>query len=389
MALHIATDKEITEGKTTDIYFLRTLEILKKYKLDKTRVVAEITSSSLPDGWNWGIFAGLEELIHILKGKNVNVYAMPEGTIFYPREPVVKIEGPYGEFAIFETPILGVLCQASGIATRAARIRKIAKNKVLLSFGIRRMHPAIAPMIDRAAIIGGFDGYSGVAAEKFIGIPPAGTMPHALVIIFGNQKEAWKAFDKVLPEKIPRIALVDTLWDEKFESILAAETLKEKLHGVRLDTPGSRRGNFKKIIEEVRWELDIRGYKNVKIYVSGGINEDSVQYLKDAPVDGFGIGTYVANAPTVDFAMDIVEKEGKPFAKRGKLSGSKQVWKCEKCGSREITLFNVKKHKCSKCGSEMKPLLKQVIKEGEIVTDLPKVTEIREYVLKQLEEVEL
>ena len=97
----------------------------------------------------------------------------------------------------------------------------------------------------------------------------------------------------------------------------------------------------------------------------------------------------MANAPTVDFAMDIVEKEGKPFTKRGKLSGSKQVWKCEKCGNREITLFNVKKHKCSKCGSEMRPLLKQVIKDGEVVIDLPKVTEIREYVLKQLEEVEL
>ncbi|MGQ4834633.1 MAG: nicotinate phosphoribosyltransferase [Candidatus Asgardarchaeia archaeon] len=388
MPLHIATDKEIVKGKTTDIYFLRTLEILKKYKLDNVHVVAEITASSLPDKWPWGVFVGLEELIHILEGKNVNVYAMPEGTIFYPNEPVVKIEGPYGEFAIFETPALGVLCQASGVATRAARIRKIVRDKILLSFGIRRMHPAIAPMIDRAAVIGGFDGYSGIAAEKFIGIPPAGTMPHALILIFGKQKDAWLAFDETLPNKIPRIALVDTLWDEKFESIEAAETLKDRLYGVRLDTPGSRRGNFKKIIEEVRWELDIRGFKHVKIFVSGGINEESVKILKDAPVDGFGIGTYIANAPTVDYAMDIVEKEGKPIAKRGKFSGSKQVWKCEKCGHREVTLFNVKEHKCSKCGSKMIPLLRQVIKNGKVVVDLPKVTEIREYVLKQLDEIE-
>lgn len=389
MSFHVASEKEIVEGKTTDIYFERTVEVLKKYGLDKVHVVVEVTAYGLPENWQWAVFVGLEELIHLMKGKRINMYAMPEGTIFKPMEPVVKIEGPYGEFAVFETAILGVLCQASGIATRAARLRKLSKDKILLSFGVRRMHPSIAPMIDRAAVIGGFDGYSGIAAEKFIGFHPAGTMPHALILVFGDQREAWKAFDEVLPKEVPRIALVDTLWDEKFESLAAAELLKDRLYGVRLDTPGSRRGNFKKIIEEVRWELDIRGYKHVKIFVSGGLNEKTLRELSDAPVDGYGIGTFVANAPTVDFALDIVEKEGKPLAKRGKLSGSKQVWRCNTCGYREITLFNVTTKTCPKCGSVMEALLKPVIKDGKVVVKLPKVKEIREYVKKQLESVEI
>jgi len=389
LSFHVASEKEIVEGKTTDIYFERTVEVLKKYGLDKVHVVVEVTAYGLPENWQWAVFVGLEELIHLMKGKRINMYAMPEGTIFKPMEPVVKIEGPYGEFAVFETAILGVLCQASGIATRAARLRKLSKDKILLSFGVRRMHPSIAPMIDRAAVIGGFDGYSGIAAEKFIGFPPAGTMPHALILVFGDQREAWKAFDEALPKEVPRIALVDTLWDEKFESLAAAELLKDRLYGVRLDTPGSRRGNFKKIIEEVRWELDIRGYKHVKIFVSGGLNEKTLRELSDAPVDGYGIGTFVANAPTVDFALDIVEKEGKPLAKRGKLSGSKQVWRCNTCGYREITLFNVTTKTCPKCGSVMEALLKPVIKDGKVVVKLPKVKEIREYVKKQLESVEI
>ncbi|MHA1471240.1 MAG: nicotinate phosphoribosyltransferase, partial [Candidatus Asgardarchaeia archaeon] len=117
--------------------------------------------------------------------------------------------------------------------------------------------------------------------------------------------------------------------------------------------------------------------------------EKTLRELSDAPVDGYGIGTFVANAPTVDFALDIVEKEGKPLAKRGKLSGSKQVWRCNTCGYREITLFNVTTKTCPKCGSAMEALLKPVIKDGKVVVKLPKVKEIREYVKKQLESVEI
>lgn len=386
---HIASEDEILNGETTDVYFLRTEKVLRDNGLENVHVTVEITASSLPNNYKWGILAGIEEVANLLEGKPIDVYSMPEGSVFYPLEPVIKIQGKYVDFAKFETPILGLICQASGIATRAARIKKLAMDKLILSFGIRRMHPAIAPMIDRATYIGGFDGFSGVLAEKILNIPSSGTMPHALILIYGSQKAAWKAFHEKLPKEIPRVALVDTLADEKFEAIMAAEALGKNLTAVRLDTPGSRRGNFKKIIEEVRWELDIRGYNHVKIFISGGITEDTIRELLNAPVDGFGVGTYVSSSPTVDFALDIVEKEKVPYTKRGKLSGSKQVWECPNCLLHKTTLFNASPPKCSKCNVEMKPLLQPLIKNGKIVTKLPDVREIREKVISQLKHLEL
>ena len=383
----VATEDEILRGETTDIYFLRTEKILREKGYSDVEVVAEVTASSLPNGWKWGILAGIEEVAYLFEGKPVDVYAMPEGSVFYPNEPVIKIKGKYVDFAKFETPLLGLICQVSGIATRAARIRKLAPDKLLLSFGIRRMHPAIAPMIDRAAYIGGFNGFSGVLAEKILNIKSSGTMPHALVLVIGNQQQAWQAYDEVLPKDVPRVMLVDTLSDEKFEALLAAKTLGHKLDAIRLDTPSSRRGDFKRIISEVRWELDIRGFKKVKILVSGGITEEKVRELANAPVDGFGVGTYIANATTVDFALDIVERNGEPYTKRGKLSGSKQVWECPNCLKHKITLFESSPPKCESCGIEMKPLLEPLIKKGSLVKKLPQTDEIRERVLKKISQL--
>jgi len=382
MMFHIAGFEEIRSGGTTDIYFRRTKEILEKKGIKK-RVAAEITASSLPVKYKWGIFVGLEEVIALLKGYEVDVYAMPEGSIFYPKEPVIRIEGDYKEFCELETPLLGLICQASGIATKTARLKKLAGKKLILSFGIRRMHPAISPMIDRSAYIGGADGFSGIGAEKLIGKKASGTMPHALILTVGDRVKAWKYFDEVIEKDIPRIALVDTFCDEKFEAIAAAENIKN-LFGVRLDTPSSRRGSMARIIEEVRWELDIRGFSNVKIFVSGGVDEEEVASLN---ADGFGIGTAISNAKTIDFAMDIVEIEGKPLAKRGKFSGKKEVYRCESCLRGKWTYHKFAGDITCECGKEMKPLLRKYIEKGKIIEKLPRVDEIREYVLNQLEKV--
>ena len=392
---HHASDNEIKNGETTDIYFVRTKQIIKAKGLEKTPVIADVTPGKLPHGWPWGILCGIEEEAHLFKGIPVDVYAMPEGSIFRHedyygiREPVIRIEGAYGEFCVYETPMLGLICQASGIATRAARMRKIAGEKTLISFGIRRMHPALSPMIDRAAYIGGFDGVSSLSGAKIVGVKPVGTMPHALIIVFGDQVKAWKAFDEVISSDVPRVALVDTYSDEKMESIMAAETLKERLQAVRLDTPASRRGNFAELIREVRWELDIRGFKHVKIFVSGGLKEENIGELSKAGADAFGVGTSLSNAPTVDFAMDIVEIDGKLCAKRGKLGGRKQVWRCPKCLTDVVLPFDKPQPKCPLCGGKMEPMLKPLIKNGKIVAELPKPKEIREYVLKQIRKLSL
>jgi nicotinate phosphoribosyltransferase len=390
-SFHIASDEEIKHAETTDIYFVRTEKILRAKKLDKIPVVADVTASGLPNNWQWGVLCGIEEEARLFEDIPTNVYAMPEGTIFTPEDyrgfriPVMMIEGPYGAFCLYETPMLGLLCQASGIATEASRIRKAASNKTLLSFGIRRMHPALSPMIDRAVYIGGFDTVSSLSGAKAINAEPTGTMPHALIIMLGDQVKAWKAFDQVIEKDVPRVALVDTYYDEKIEALMAAEALRKRLAGVRLDTPGSRRGNFAEIVKEVRWELDLRGYKHVQIYVSGGLNEETVKILSEAGAEGFGVGTSVSSAATIDFAMDIIEKQGKPCAKRGKIGGKKQVWRCQKCQTDILQPFKQRQPQCPKCGGKTTPLLQPLVKNGKIVAKLPKPKEIRQYVLEQLE----
>ncbi|MGD8545522.1 MAG: nicotinate phosphoribosyltransferase [Candidatus Bathyarchaeota archaeon] len=387
---HYASDEEIKRGKTTDIYFERTKKIIEAKGLEKTKVIVDITPGKLPYGWPWGILCGIEEEARLFEGISVDVYCMPEGSIFYPkdcrgiREPVMRIEGPYGELCIYETPLLGLICQASGVATRAARVKKAARDKTLISFGIRRMHPALSPMIDRAAYIGGLDAVSSLSGAKILGVKPVGTMPHSLMIIFGDQARAWKAFDEIMPSDVPRVALVDTYSDEKMEAIMAADTLKEKLHAVRLDTPGSRRGDFAELIREVRWELDIRGFTDVKIFVSGGLDEESIGELIEAGADAFGVGTSVSNAPTIDFAMDIVEIDSRLCAKRGKMGGRKQVWRCQKCLLDTVSSFEKPQHKCPKCSGRTEPMLKLLIRNGKMTSKLPEPREIREHVIEQI-----
>ena len=387
MKFHIASKEEIKDGKTTDIYFMRTKKILENVGKD-IKVYAEFTVMNPP--YNWTVFAGLDEALHLLEGKKVNVYAIPEGTIVPRRDsrgypiPVMAIEGDYKEFAIFETPLLGFICQASGIATKTARIRIAAGDKVLLSFGVRRMHPAIAPLIDRSSYIGGCDGVSSILGAEHIGKEPSGTMPHSLILTLGEDR-AWEFFDEYISEKVPRIALIDTFGDEKFEAIKAAELIKD-LRSIRLDTPSSRRGKFEDIIREVRWELDIRGHDDIGIIVSGGLDESAVRELRNL-VDGFGVGTSISNAKTIDYAMDIVEVEGKPLAKRGKLSGRKKVYRCKKCG-RFYTSYKELQH-CEYCGGELESMLKPVMVDGKINEPYPEVDEIRNYVMVQLKNVDI
>lgn len=386
---YVATEDEIRAGRTTDIYFLRTLDILKKAGKDRTGVIAEVTAGALPNGWPWGVLCGLEEVVHLLKGKSVSLWSLPEGSIFPSRTPrgipvpVIVLEGPYGEWALFETPVLGMICQASGIATKAARIRKLAGGKQILSFGVRRMHPGIAPLIERSVYLAGVDAITTPLGAEMFGAPAMGTMPHALVIVMGGPQEAFAAVHKYLEAKIPRIALVDTYYDEKTEALLAVEAIPD-LTGVRLDTPASRRGNFPAIVREVRWELDFRGHKNVQIFVSGSLDETSIPALLEAGVDGFGVGTSLSNAPTIDFAMDIVDVEGKPAAKRGKFGGRKDLQRCPKDGTYEVGVRS-----CPACGTKMAPAYTKYLDRGRTSEPLPSLESIRERVRTELEQASI
>jgi nicotinate phosphoribosyltransferase len=170
---------------------------------------------------------------------------------------------------------------------------------------------------------------------------------------------------------------------------MAAEELGGKLYGVRLDTPSSRRGKMRDIVEEVRWALDINGFKGVKIFVSGGIDEDSIRELRDL-VDGFGVGTSIAAAPSVDLSMDIVEVdrgEGwEPVAKRGKFPGARMMYDC--WGKRLVVRWGLEPPTCQD-GSKPSPLMEKYIEEGSLIKDLPSLDEIRRYVLDQIKNLDV
>ena len=390
---HIADPKEIKDGKLTDVYFVRTMEILKAKKIDKW-VKAEFITKRFPEDYGWGVVTGIEEAVYLLEDLNVNVRAMEEGTLFRAYEPVMEIEGMYSEFGLYETAVLGLLCQASGIATKAARCKKAAGDRKVISFGARRIHPVIAPMVERSAFIGGCDGVSVVKNAELIHEEPSGTMPHALILIMGDTVEATQAFDEVVDPKIKRVSLIDTFNDEKVEAIRVAEALGKRLFAVRLDTPSSRRGDFQKIIEEVRWELNLRGFEHVQIFVSGGLDEKRILDLNPV-VDAYGVGTSISNARVIDFAMDIVEIDGKPLAKRGKMLGSKSVLRCTKCFMDKVvpSIFNKGRdrrpsNRCS-CGGQLRELLLPLIQKKKILRVLPTPQGIRKYVLKQLPHFDL
>ncbi|MGZ4942085.1 MAG: nicotinate phosphoribosyltransferase [Halobacteriota archaeon] len=376
----VATEKDILEGKVTDVYFTRTLHILKSEHVN-CKVKAEFVAKKLPEDWPWAVLTGLEEVSHVLKRLPVNARAMPEGTVFYPNEPVLEIEGSYLDFCLHETAILGLLCQASGIATKSSRFKKLCGDRLLMSFGARRMHPSLAPMIERNAFVGGCDGVSVIKSGEIIGKDPMGTVPHALIICIGSTVDTLKAFDRVIEPEINRVALIDTFNDEKLECLNAAEALGDKLYAVRFDTPSSRRGDFLYILEEARWELDLRGFEHVKIFVSGGLTEEDVPRLNPI-VDAYGIGTSISNAPVVDFSMDIVEVNGKPRAKRGKLSGAKSVLRCLKCHKNKVVPRSRNSENCV-CGEKYREILLPFIENGKVIAGISRPEEIRDYALAQ------
>jgi len=383
LRLYIASEKDILEGRITDIYFVRTKKIIKAKGLDNVVVRMEIHLGGLPKGYEWAVYAGLEEVLKLLSQRPLTVYSLPEGTLVKSYFPIMIIEGKYYDICELETAILGILRHYTSIATRAARIKRLAMDKTILYFGLRGAHPAIAPMLDRAAYIGGVDAVSGAFNEETIGVKPSGTMPHALIIVFGDPVKAWKAFDEVVEPEVPRIALIDTFNDERNEALLAARALGKRLYGIRFDTPKSRRGDMKLLIEEVKWTLHIYGYDHVKIVVSGGISEETIIKLRDV-ADAFGVGTSITYPKPIDMSMDIVEvyknNEWIPITKRGKLPGAKKVYKCDVLDY-EVTSWNEKPKRCSE------NLMGKWLDKGRLVRKLPSVKEIRDYVLKQLSKV--
>jgi len=317
---HFEPSPSVLSGETADIYFVRTVEILKHEGINPVATMEVFPSRA-------GILCGMHEvhalLDRVLPEGNREVWSLSEGEPFERKEVVLRITAPYQSYGAYETAYLGMLAQCSGWATAAKECVEAAQGIPIISFGVRHIHPTIAGIMDYAAMVGGCAGCSSIAGAKLAGIDPTGTIPHALIIVMGDTATATLAFDKHMPPEVARIALVDTFKDEPEDSITVAQAMEGRLQGVRLDTPAERGGVTADLVKETRARLDLAGFKEVKVFVSGGIDPERIKYFieKRVPVDAFGVGSYISGAKPIDFTADLHEVEGKPVAKRGRIPG--------------------------------------------------------------------
>jgi nicotinate phosphoribosyltransferase len=310
----------VLSGETTDIYFARTVEILRHEGLNPVATMEVFSGRA-------GMLCGMEEvkalLAEVLPEGRREVWALAEGEDMERKEVVLRITAPYQSYGMYETPLLGILAHCSGWATAARECVAAAQGIPVISFGARHVHPSVAGIMDYSAMVGGCAGCSSVAGARLVDIEPTGTIPHALIIVMGDTVKATIAFDNYMPPEVPRVSLVDTFKDEAEESLRVAEALGDRLSSVRLDTPVERGRVTADLVKEVRARLDLAGFNKVKIFVSGGLDPERITYFVEsgAPVDGFGVGSYISGAKPIDFTADLHEVEGKPIAKRGRIPG--------------------------------------------------------------------
>jgi len=310
----------VLSGDTADVYFARTLEILEKEGINP---VATMEVFANKDGYVCGIEEVTALLDRVLPAENREVWALADGEPMAAKEVTVRITAPYRSYGLYETAICGILAHSSGWVTAARECARAAGDIPITSFGARHIHPSVAGVMDYAAIVGGCQSCSSIAGARLAGIEPTGTMPHALIIVIGDTVAATLAFDKHMPPQIPRVSLVDTFRDEVEESLRVAAALGERLASVRLDTPSELGGVTVDMVKEVRTKLDQAGHGHVKIFVSGGFTPERISYFKEkgAPVDGFGVGSYISGARPIDYTADLHQLDGKPIAKRGRIPG--------------------------------------------------------------------
>ncbi len=309
----------VLSGDTSDVYFLRARDILHEEGLNPTCAMEVFPSRA-------GLLCGMREVMALLEKalpQGSEVWALSEGDSMQRKEVVLRIRAPYQSFGIYETAIIGILAHCSGWATAARECCEAAGGIPVVSFGARHVHPAVAGVMDYSAVAGGCQSCSSVAGARLAGVTPAGTMPHALILIMGDTARATLAFDRHMPADVPRVSLVDTFRDEAEESLIVAEAMEGRLSGVRLDTPSERGRVTADLVTEVRARLDLAGFSEVQILVSGGLDPDRIRHLIEngAPVDGFGVGSHISGARPIDFTADLHEIEGRPIAKRGRIPG--------------------------------------------------------------------
>lgn len=404
-------------GIVTDLYQLTMAAGYFEQRMQDVTTF-ELSVRHLPKNRSYLVIAGLEQVLHYLTHlkfsaeaiaflrqlpifHNVsrkffeylrnftfrgNVHAMPEGTIAFADEPLLRVTAPIIEAQIVETYLLSSMNFQTSIATKASRVVSAAQGREVIDFGTRRAHgPQAGVLAARSCFIGGCRGTSNVFAAHALGIPPVGTLAHSWVMAFENEQDSFNKFHEIFPDDT--ILLIDT-----YDTLVGARhatVIGKKLKGVRIDS-----GNLSELSKEVRRILDTEGLQHVRIIVSGDLNEDRIDTLlkNGAPIDSFGVGTEMVtskDAPALGGVYKLVEQEhGGKIIPRMKFSEGKLIHPYKKQVYRIIDKAgNFVEDVIGLEGEELKgiPLLIPVINDGKICRNLPTIHEIQHTTINGLE----
>jgi nicotinate phosphoribosyltransferase len=406
-----------TSALLTDLYQLNMMQAYLDRGETKTAVF-EFFVRKLPRERGFLIAAGLEQVLEFLSelrftpeelewlassgrfGKNLidyleglrftgAIHAMPEGTVFFPDEPILRVTAALPEAQLVETRLINLLQFQSMIAAKAARMVLAAPGKRLVDFGLRRAHGAEAGFLAaRASYIAGFAGTATVLADKEFGIPIFGTMAHSYIQVHDDEAEAFENFARARPKNLT--LLIDTYDTEAAarKVVALAPRLKAagiSIGGVRLDS-----GDLITLSKAVRRILDEGGLRDVTIFASGGIDETVIANIirSGAPIDGFGIGSSLTtsyDAPGLDCAYKLEEYAGLPRRKRsaGKATwpGRKQVWR--RFGADGRMAGDILSLENDDQAGE--PLIELVMQGGKRVAPAPSLAEIRARAARDLQ----
>jgi nicotinate phosphoribosyltransferase len=401
----------------TDLYQLNMMQAYLDHGETETAVF-EFFVRKLPPRRNFLIAAGLEQAIDFLEnlhfsaedinwlaqtgrfGKQLlahladfrftgDVHAMPEGTVFFANEPILRVTAPLPQAQLAETRLINILHFQSLIASKAARMMLAAPGKTLIDFGLRRAHGAEAGlMAARASYIAGFTGTATILAEKLYGIPTFGTMAHSFIQAFDNESVAFENFAQSRPQNLT--FLIDTYDTEAAAQKVVALAPRLKARGITIRSVRLDSGDLITLSKSVRRILDAGGLADVKILASGGLDEDGIAEMlrAGAPIDSFGVGTSLttsSDAPALDCAYKLQEYAGLPRRKlsAGKATwpGRKQVWR--RYGSDGRMAGDVLSIEDDKQTGE--PLIHLVMQGGRRVASSPSLAEIRAHAARELE----
>lgn len=433
----------------TDLYQINMMKVYFKQNIHNKRAVFEVFFRKNPFNNGYAVFAGLERIISYLNNltfsqsdldylqslgyhgefldylrnlkMSLTVRSVQEGDLVFTNEPIVQVEGPLAQCQLVETALLNIVNFQTLIATKAARIRSVIEDEPLMEFGTRRAQEMDAAIWGtRAAVIGGANGTSNVRAGKLFDIPVLGTHAHALVQVYGNDYEAFKAYAETHHNCVFLVDTYDTLRLGVPAAIRVARELGDKIKflGVRIDS-----GDLAYISKKVRQQLDEAGFPDAKIYASNDLDENTILNLKmqKAKIDVWGVGTKLITAydqPALGAVYKIVAIEDETGELRNtiKLSnnaekvstpGKKQVWRItsrEKGKSEgdyityngldvnsleELEMFHPTYTYINKTvkNFDAVPLLVDIFQEGNLVYAQPTLTEIQAYARKEFDKL--